>query len=192
MVVLLFVGAWSLLGAPAPAQWGVTAEVGVARFGGTSRDSSGASVRPYRPTTLGAYLDREQGPVRVQLGAAYAKTGIAGERDGVAYALYDLAWMVEVGLRASLAVAHLGAGVVVRLEAGPAVDLWSVEEEFRSRWAAWGGAAVEWPLGRRLTGALRASGALSRSMFESDEIPDGVDSLTTSRWGVSFALRYRL
>jgi len=192
MAVLLLATSWCLIAPPAAAQWGVTAEIGVARFGGTSRDSSGASLGPYRPTTLGVHVDREQARLRLQLGATYAKTGIGGERDGVAFALYDLAWMVEVGLRASLAVANLGAGVVARLEAGPAMHVWSVDGESRTRWAAWGGAAVEWPVGRRLTGTLRASGALSRSMFEIEEIPDGVEALATRRWGVSVALRYGL
>src|SRR5438876_5023317 len=46
-------------GAPGvAAQWSVSAELGVARFGGTSRDSAGATVGPYRPTTFDLRLER--------------------------------------------------------------------------------------------------------------------------------------
>jgi hypothetical protein len=80
--------------------------------------------------------------------------------------------------------------VLARLEAGPAVDLWTVEGESRRRWAGWAGAAVEWPLGRHLRGALRASGALSPSVFDRVDLPDDVERLTSRRWGVAVALRY--
>src|SRR5437879_5242343 len=33
-------------------QWQIGGEIGVARFGGTSRDTDGTKVAPYRPTTL--------------------------------------------------------------------------------------------------------------------------------------------
>src|SRR5947208_3199849 len=69
---------------PAAAQWGVSLELGVARFGGTSRDSSGATVGPYRSTTFGLRLDRAVGVARVALGVVYAKTGLAAEGQGVA------------------------------------------------------------------------------------------------------------
>ncbi len=73
---------------PLPAQWGISAERGVARFGGTSRDSSGATVGPYRPTTFGLRLDRTLGRARVAVDILYAKTGLAGEERGVAVVQY--------------------------------------------------------------------------------------------------------
>jgi hypothetical protein len=190
IAVLLLAGAWVLPARTAVAQWGVSAEIGVARFAGTSRDSSGASLRPHRPTTVGLVVDGERNRLRVQLGATYGRTGIAAERGVVAYALYDAASMLEISLRASFVLARLGNGVLARLEAGPAVDLWTVEGESRRRWAGWAGAAVEWPLGRHLRGALRASGALSPSVFDRVDLPDDVERLTTRRWGVAVALRY--
>src|SRR6266480_3587872 len=66
------------------AQWGIAAEIGVARFRGSSRDTSGTTVGPYRPTTVELRLDRGLGSARVALALLYAKTGIAGERPGLA------------------------------------------------------------------------------------------------------------
>src|SRR5437870_13515400 len=50
------------------AQWTASAELGVAWFGGTSRDSAGATVRPYRPTTSAPRLARAAGPARAARG----------------------------------------------------------------------------------------------------------------------------
>src|SRR2546430_116792 len=53
LIGLLAAVALAVPGQAGAAQWGLSAEVGVARFGGTSRDSSGATLGPYRPTTFG-------------------------------------------------------------------------------------------------------------------------------------------
>src|SRR3989442_1185062 len=68
---------------PATAQWGVSVEVGVARFAGTSRDSAGATGGPYRPTTFGLRLDRTLGQARVAVAGFFPKTGLAREGQGV-------------------------------------------------------------------------------------------------------------
>src|SRR5436305_13660153 len=78
------------------AQWGLSVDVGAARFAGTARDSSGASLGPYRPTTSSVRVDRELGPIRVGVGVMYARTGLAGEQDRVAVVFYDRASLVEV------------------------------------------------------------------------------------------------
>src|SRR6266480_4616563 len=115
------------------AQWGIAAEIGVARFRGSSRDTSGTTVGPYRPTT-----------------------------------------------------------VEVRLEAGPAVQLWTVDGASRTRVAAQTAAALEWPLAGSLTGSLRVSGVLSGSIFNADEPPPEVERRATRRLGVAIGARYRL
>src|SRR3989442_12942556 len=73
------------LGAPGvAAQWSVSAELGVARFGGTSRDSAGATVGPYRPTTFELRLERGAGRARVAVVGLHANTGLVAEGPGVA------------------------------------------------------------------------------------------------------------
>jgi len=109
------------------AQWGVSAEIGVARFAGSSRDSSGVTVGPYRPTTFELRADRGLGPARVALAVLYAKTGIAGEQPGLAVVRYDIASLWEVSPQVSFLLARFGVGVDVRLEAGPALQLWNLD-----------------------------------------------------------------
>jgi hypothetical protein len=175
------------------AQWGVSAELGVARFGGSSRDTSGTRVGPYRPTTFELRLDRAVGPTRVAIAVQYAKTGIAGEgRGGLAFVQYDLASFWEIAPQVSWRLARFGAGVDVRLEGGPAFTLWDLNHESRNRVGGRAAAALEWPLARSLAGSLRVSGVLSRSIFDPTDTPSGVERHATRRLGVAVGLRYQL
>ena len=177
---------------PASAQWAIAAEIGVARFGGSSRDTSGTTVGPYRPTTFELRLDRGFGPARVAVALMYAKPGIAGEQAGVALVQYGIASFWEIAPQLSLRLARFGVGVDVRLEAGPAVQLWQLAGESRNRVAARTAAALEWPLARAFTGSLRVSGILSGSVFDAGDTPAGVERRATRRVGVAVGLRYRL
>lgn len=177
---------------PAAAQWGLSAEIGVARFGGTSRDTTGTRVGPYRPTTFGLRLDRALGSTRVALAVLYAKTGFAGERNGVAIVQYDAGSLWELAPEASLRVARFGAGAEARLEAGPVVEIWKVDDDSRSRLGGRAAAAVEWPIARALTGSLRVSGVLTGSVFDPADVPAGVERLATRRVAVGIGLRYGL
>src|SRR5256886_16743964 len=120
---LLAAVALAVPGQAGAAQWGLSAEAGVARFGGTSRDSSGATLGPYRPTTFGVRVDRELGAVRVGTGVSYARTGLAGEQDQTAVVFYDRAPLVEAAPGVSIPVARLRAGGGAPLEARPSPPL---------------------------------------------------------------------
>src|SRR2546429_200028 len=128
------------------AQWGIAAEIGVARFGGSSRDTAGPRGGPYRHTTVELRLDRGRGFARVALALLYAKTGIAGEQPGLAVVQYDLASLWEVAPQVSFRLARFGAGVDVRLEAGPPVQLWTLDGASPTRVAAQTAAPLAWPL----------------------------------------------
>ena len=178
---------------PATAQWTVAADLGVARFGGSSRDSSGARVGPYRPTTFELRVERGLGgPARVAIALLYAKPGIAGEQEGLAIVQYDVASLWEIAPQASFRVARFGAGVEARLEAGPAFELWDLNGESRNRVGGRAAAVVEWPLARALSGAVRVSGVLSPSVFDAADTPSGVERRATRRVGVALGLRYQL
>ena len=190
-------GTLALLGltlgaSPAAAQWGVSAEFGVARFGGTSRDSSGATVGPYRPTTFGLHLDRGSGRVRVGVGVLYAKTGLAAEGRGVAVVQNDIGSLWEIAPELSLRVARFGTGIEARVDAGPTIDFWNFDGERRNRVGGRAAAVAEWPLTHALTGSLRVSGMLSGSVFDAADTPSGVERRATRRVGVAVGLRYRL
>ncbi len=192
LIGLLAAVALAVPGQAGAAQWGLSAEVGVARFAGTSRDSSGATLGPYRPTTFGVRVDRELGTVRVGIGLLYARTGLAGEQDQTAVVFYDRASLVEAAPEISITVARVGAGVVTRVAGGPSLDIWDVDGASRTRIGARGAVALEWPLSGRCTGSLRATGVLSGSVMNRDETPAGVERRKTRRRGVSIGLRYRL
>ncbi len=128
------------------AQWGVSAEIGVARFAGSSRDSSGVTVGPY---------------------------------------------LWEVSPQVSFLLARFGVGVDVRLEAGPALQLWNLDGASRTRLGGRAATVVEWPLARDLMGSLRVSGVLSESVFDAADTPTGVERRATRRFGVALGLRYQ-
>jgi len=174
------------------AQWAASAEIGVARFAGSSRDSSGVTVGPYRPTTFELRVDRGLGPARVALAVLYAKTGIAGEQPGLAVVQYDIASLWEVSPQVSFLLARFGVGVDVRLEAGPALQLWNLDGASRTRLGGRAATVVEWPLARDLTGSLRVSGVSSASVFDAADTPSGVERRATRRFGVAVGLRYQL
>ncbi len=177
---------------PSSAQWGIAAEIGVARFAGSSRDSSGVTVGPYRPTTFELRVDARLGPPRVAIVVLYAKTGIAGEQPGLAVVQYDIASLWEVSPQVSFLLARFGVGVDVRLEAGPALQLWNLDGESRTRLGGRAATVVEWPLARELTGSLRVSGVSSGSVFDAADTPSGVERRATRRFGVAVGLRYQL
>src|SRR5213596_2153623 len=102
------------------AQWSVSAELGVARFGGTSRDSAGATVGPYRPTTFDLRLERGAGRARVAVGVLHANTGLVAEGQGVAVVQYGIGSLWEIAPEVSLGVTRFGAGLEARVAAGPA------------------------------------------------------------------------
>ena len=191
-----FAATWLVAGLVTPvavsAQWGVGAEIGVARYGGSSRDTTGTTVGPYRPTTFELRLDRALGPARVAVVVLRAKTGLAGEQPGLAVVQYNVASLWEIAPQLSVHVARFGVGVDARLEAGPAVQWWKIDGDGRTRVAARGAAALEWPLARGLTGSLRVSGLVSGSVFDAGETPEGVELHATRRLGVAIGARYRL
>ncbi len=174
------------------AQWGVSAEIGAAWFSGTSRDSSGATVGPYRPTTFGVRLDRDLGAVRVALDVLYAAPALAGENGDVAFVQDGVLSLWEIVPEIGLRLGRFGAGVEARVEAGPAVDLWEFNGERRHRVGARADLALDWPLARSLSGALRLTGAWSGSMVDPEDVPAGVERVSTRRVGVGLGLRYRL
>ncbi len=188
VVVAVAAGPWCRL----QGQWAIAADIGVARFGGTSRDSSGATVGPYRPTTFGLRLERGLGRARVAVGVLHAETGLVADGQGVAVVQYGIGSLWEIAPEISLGVARFGTGVEARVEAGPAVDLWNFDGEQRNRVGGRVAAVLEWPLARALMGSLRVSGVLSGSVFDAADAPGGVERRATRRFGVAVGLRYQL
>ena len=182
------------VGAPTAlsAQWEVSADIGVARFGGSSRDSAGTRVGPYRPTTLALRVGRGLGRARLALTVLHAKTGLAAEGPSIAVVQYDIGTLWEIAPEASIRIASLGTGAEVRVDAGPAIDLWNFDGEHRTRWGGRAGLSLEWPLTRALSGYMRVGGVLTGSVFDAADVPAGVERLATRRVAVAVGLRYGL
>ena len=174
------------------AQWSLSADVGVAYFGGTSRDSSGATVGPYRPTTLAVRVDHGDGPVRFGLHVLYAEPGLAGKQGDLAFVQSGVLSLWEIVPQVAVRVVRFGTGVEGRIEAGPAFDLWEFDNEQRNRVGARGAVALQWPLARSLTGSLRVGGVWSESVVDPGDVPAGVERVTTRRFDVAIGLRYTL
>src|SRR5256885_10576271 len=160
---LLAAVALAVPGQAGAAQWGLSAEAGVARFGGTSRDSSGATLGPYRPTTFGVRVDRELGTVRVGMELMYARTGLAGEQDQTAVVFYDRASAVAAAPAISITVAPFGPGVLTPVAGGPSLDILDVDGASRTRIGARGAVALERPLSGPGTRAVPAARGVSGS-----------------------------
>ena len=174
------------------AQWSLSADVGVAYFGGTSRDSAGATVGPYRPTTLAVRVDHGDGPVRFGLHVLYAEPGLAGKQGDLAFVQSGVLSLWEIVPQVAVRVVRFGTGVEGRIEAGPAFDLWEFDNEQRNRVGARGAVALQWPLARSLTGSLRVGGVWSESVVDPGDVPAGVERVTTRRFDVAIGLRYTL
>src|SRR5438034_6041746 len=174
------------------AQWSLSADVGVAYFGGTSRDSSGATVGPYRPTTFAVRVDHGDGPVRFGLHVLYAEPGLAGKQGDLAFVQSGVLSLWEIVPQVAVRVVRFGTGVEGRIEAGPAFYLWEFDNEQRNRVAARGPVALQWPLARSLTGSLRVGGVCGESVSDAGGVAACFDRVTARRFDVGVGLRNAL
>jgi len=100
--------------------------------------------------------------------------------------------LFEGQLLVNFQVGGIGSSGAVKLELGPSLHLWKSEDETRSRAGAVAAAAYEWPVARRLSGAIRIEGILSKSWFDAGDLPSELERRVTWRYGVGLGLRYRL
>jgi hypothetical protein len=186
-----------LVAAPAGAagQWGLGLEVGLARFAGTSRDTSGTTVngsfRPYVPWLFGLGIERRVQRVTVGLRLSFANAAVALATDGPT--LVEPAAMLhgqiapEVG--GTLARSSTGATLAVR--AGPIVEFWTLDGE-DARWRTGGqvGLVLECPLVRRVAARVTVRAGVTPSVLTAEELPPEFVRRTSWRTGVALGLRY--
>jgi len=89
-------------------------------------------------------------------------------------------------------VVGIGSSGAIRAEVGPSLHLWKSGDENRTRAGAVGAVAYEWPLVKRIFGAIRLEGMLSKSWFDAGDLPSEYERQVTWRYGVGLGLRYRL
>ncbi len=193
---------WLLAGGAAPAapavgQWSVALEAGVARFSGSARradSTSATTLGPFQPFTYGVRLMRQFGAAGLSMHLLYAQCGLAAKRGAFASVFFNDMQLVELAPELSVRLLRIGREGNLRLEAGPALHVWVIEElATRTRLAGSAALAWDWPLADRFEGLLRAGGTLSASVWDADDgLPTGFDRRATRRLGISFGLRYRL
>jgi len=185
---------------PLEGQWRFGIEVGAARFWGASRETGGdhLSFRPYRPTTLGAGLERQTGRYAIGLQVRYAEASLALEGPEVVISSEGAFTFVSISPEVAVRIATLGSGNQLRLHAGPVVEVWDIiDQEGRTRIGAQSSISLDVPLGGRFEGVVLAGLAVTPSPYEEGELDLGGSAPTyelRTQWRRSFAggLRYRL
>jgi hypothetical protein len=179
----------------AAAQWHVGLELATVEFRGATRDSTsspGATLRPDHATMLGIRLGRSFGAWTAAVRASVGTPGAAAAAPKFTVTDRTTGRLIEIVPLAGLRVAALGTEGVVRIEGGPAVDLWDMNGEIRSRLAGLAAIAYEWPVTGRMTGAVRVESTLGSSVFDAAELPSQLERRPTWRYGITLGLGYRL
>jgi hypothetical protein len=191
----------ALVAVPAAAtalQWRVGLEIATARYGGSARDtSSGTGPPTFRPsdaTMLGVRVERamQGGRFAVAFRASTSKPGLAGTGGDLTIIDKSTGRLIELATVVAVRVGGIGPSGAIRAEMGPALHLWKVGDEMRSRLGALGAVAYDWPVAGRFSGTARLEGTLSRSWFDPGDLPPEYDRRATWRYGVTLGLRYRL
>ena len=175
------------------AQWFLGAELATARYGGSSRDTSGElHAGPGDATIIALRVDRTLGKLRGAVRLSYAKPGFSLTGNGVEITDKTTGHHIESAFLLSFRVGGIGPSGAVRAELGPALHLWKFGDEIRPRLGGIGAVGYEWPVTGRFSGRVRLEGMLSRSWFDAADVPPDFERRVTWRYGVSLGLRYRL
>jgi len=175
-------------------QWYVGLELGSARYGGSARDTSNGTGPPaFRPgdgAMAGVRVGRVMGRFGAALRASIGKPGLAAGDGDLIIIDQSVGQLIEVATFVAVRVGGIGPSGAIRAETGPALHLWKIGDEIRSRIGAVGAVAYEWPVAARFSGAIRLEGVLSRSWFDAGDLPPEYDPRATRRYGVTLGLRY--
>src|SRR5882762_8482453 len=176
-------------------QWWVGVEVGSSHYRGSSRDTSsggGPRLRPGDGMTVAFRVDRRLGRVGVAVRASLGTPGITGDQGPIAVVDKSTGQVVELATLVAVRVGGIGPSGALQAELGPALHLWDLDDEVRSRLGALGALAYEWPVAERFLGAIRLEGTVSKSWFKKGELPPEYDRRPTWRYGVTLGVRYRM
>jgi hypothetical protein len=180
---------------PARGQWLVTAQVGADRFWGGSRENTAErrSFRPYRPTTIGGGIERQQGRVGIGLRLRYTEASLGLEGEDAVVAVKGVFTMVSVLPEIGYQLATIGGDNHVVIQAGPLFEIWGViDQESRTRVGVQGAVSLRIPLGKKLAASFAAGVAVTPSPFIQDELDSSYDLRPLWRRGFAAGLQYRL
>ncbi len=181
------------VGAQAP-RIRIGAEYGESRISGTTRETTtdgSASFAPYRPTSGALRLEWGGDRMRVGVSALYSEAMVAlTAPDALVLATGAPLKLFEFSPTVSMRVSQLGTAAALRAEAGPVLDRWSWSAgEPRTRVGAMAGASIETHLGERIAGVVRVGVALTGSVFNEEDLPQGFASRASWRRSVALGLQ---
>lgn len=175
-------------------QWSVGLELGSTRYDGSARDTSNGTgpptLRPGDGAMAGVRLERVMGRFGAALRASMGTPGLAASGGDLTVIDKSVGQLIEVATLVAVRVGGIGPSGAIRAELGPALHLWDVGDEIRSRFGPVGAVAYEWPVAARFSGAIRLEGALSKSWFDAGDLPPEYERRATRRYGVTLGLRY--
>ncbi|MEO8227589.1 MAG: hypothetical protein ABI637_09160 [Gemmatimonadota bacterium] len=180
-------------GAQAP-HWRIGAEYGESRISGTTRGitvDALASFTPYRPTSGALRMERGGDRMRVGFAVLYAEALVAlTALEALVLATGAPLTLLEFSPTVSMRVSRLGTAATLRAEAGPVLDRWTWSAgEPRTRVGAMAGAAIETHLGERIAGVVRVGVAVTGSVFNQEDLPEGFASRASWRRSVALGLQ---
>ena len=180
---------------PAAAQWTVSAGVRTPRFTGAAVEpGTDRSLRPYRPTMLEIGMQRSGRRLGAGIHVHYASSSLALEGSEAVAAIKDAISVYGIATEVSYRVSRLGPDGVVRLFAGPLVELWKLPD-IGSRWRVGMAASLglEVPFGGHWSGAARLGAAVTpASPFRREDLEAPLEPRALWRREVSAVLQYRL
>jgi hypothetical protein len=179
---------------PAAAQWTVGMGIRAPRFsGGALEPATGRSLRPYRPTIWEIGVDRAGSRVGVGLRAHYASSSLALEGSDALAAVKDAISLYGVDPELSVRVGRVGPEAVVRVFAGPLLELWELPDAgSHLRVGVAASIGLEVPFGGRWTGSARIGAAVTPSPFAREDLDESLEPRTLWRREAMAGLRYRL
>ncbi|MGH7608265.1 MAG: hypothetical protein ACREME_13110 [Gemmatimonadales bacterium] len=191
VVLLLLLAPWR----PGAAQWQVGLEVGTAQYGGTTRNVTGSDptyVRPDHATFWGVSVGWQGERIGVTLRARTGTPGIAGAAPDFTVTDRTTGGVAELVPLLGVTLLRVGPNGRIAVEAGPALDVWDIDGDEHARFAAVLALGYDWLVAGRFRGAVRAEGALGRSIVDAGDLPPELARRATWRYGVMLGLRYRL
>jgi hypothetical protein len=189
--------AWLLvLTAPSPAssQWTLSAGVRSSRFsGGAAAPGTDRSLLPYRPTMIEVGVAQGGSRFGGELRLHYASSSLALEGEDAVAAIKDAMTVYGIAPAISLPVSHLGPAGLLRVSAGPLVEVWNMPD-LGSNWRVGVAASIslEVPFGGRWSGTARLGGAVSPSPFDREDLEPPLEPRTLWRREAAANLQYRL
>jgi hypothetical protein len=176
-------------------QWSLTGGIRAPRFsGGAVELETGTSLRPYRPTVFEIGVEKAGRRVGIGLRLHYASSSLALEGSDVVAAVKDALSVYGAEPEVSLRLSQVGDDGVLRLYAGPLLELWKLGSDVsHTRVGVSAGVGLEVPIGGRWSGAVRAGVAVTpRSPFTEAELDPTFEPRALWRRELEGGVRFRL